>query len=155
MRGSYLASTIETSILDYLFFVTNSFNKCLEALSFQKESISCENIDRFITQVKQASIIADNAVCYKKTADALVLDIKKEGAPVDSGFFSKIEKCETEIERLKSDYNKEYLILKNKIKDLMNKYNKKLSEFSKISKILKDENKNSFDHLSEMLDVSV
>ena len=106
-------------------------------------------------QVKSSSIIANNAIYYKKTADALIGDIKKESFSVDSDFFLKVVQFEEEIEKLKSDYNESYLILKNKIKDLMNKYDKKLSEFSKISKAIKEENNNSFYNLPEMLDVSV
>ena len=101
-----------------------------------------------------SSIIANNAICYKKTADALIGDIKKEGFSVDSGFFLKVTQFEDEIEELKSDYNKSYIVLKNKIKELMDKYDKKMSEFSKLSKAFR-EDKNSFYHLSEMLDVSV
>jgi len=150
-----LASIIETNILNYLSIAAKSFHRCLKALSFQQESVSCENIDNLIIQVKNSSIIAYNAVCYKKTADALIGNIKKEGFSADSDFFSKVAQFEEEIEKVKSDYNKSYIILKDKIKELMSKYDKKLSEISKISKTIKKENNSSFYHLSEMLDVSV
>ena len=154
-RGKSLGHSIETNILNYLFVAAESFRKCLKALSFQQESVLCENTDNLIIQAKNSSIIADNAVCYKKTADALLLDIKRENIPVDPLFFSKVAQFEKDIEKLDSDYNKSYIILKNKIKDLMDKYDKKIVEFSKISKIVKKENNASFYHLSEMLDVSV
>ena len=150
-----MASIIETNILNYLSIAVKSFYKCLKALSFQHESVFCENIDNLIVQVKSSSIIANNAINYKKTADALIDDIQKEGLSVDSHFFSKVVQFEEEIEKLKSDYNESYLILKNKIKDLMNKYENKLSEFSKIPKAIKEENNNSFNNSPEMLDVSV
>jgi len=150
-----LASIIEKNILNYLSIAVKSFYKCIKALSCQHESVSCENIDNLIMQVKSSSIIANNAIYYKKTADALIGDIKKESFSVDSDFFLKVVQFEEEIEKLKTDYNESYIILKNKIKDLMNKYDKKLSEFSKISKAIKEENNNSFYNLPEMLDVSV
>lgn len=106
-------------------------------------------------QVKGTSIIAHNAVRYKKTADALILDIKEGGVSVDSGFFPKVIQFEEEIEKLNLDYDKSYIILKNKIKDIMSKYERKLSELSKISKNIKKGNNNSFYYLSEMLDISV
>ena len=153
-RGSSLASIIETNILNYLSIVVKSFHECLKALSFQKESVLSENVENFIMQVENSSVVANNAVCYKKTADALIGDIKKESFTVDSGFFSKVARFEDEIEELKSKYNRSYTVLKDKIKELMDKYDKKMSEFSKISKTL-NKDSNSFYHLSEMLDVSV
>ena len=119
------------------------------------ESVLHENIDNLAEQVKCSSIVANNVIVYKKTADALLLDIKKAGISVEHDFFSKVEKFEKEIEKLKSDYNKSYVILKNKIKKLMSKYDKKLSDFSKISKSMEKNSNNSFHHLPEMLDVSV
>ena len=150
-----MASIIETSILNYLSTVVSSFHKCLTALAFQQESVSCENIDNLMIQVKGTSVIAHNVVRYKKTADALILDIKKEGVSVDPGFFPKVVQFEKEIEKLSDDYNNSYMALRIKMKELMAKYEKKISEFSKISKSIKKENYNSFHHLSEMLDVSV
>ena len=150
-----MVSVVETNILEYLSIAIKSFNKCLKALSFQQESVLNENIDNLVIQAKELSIIADSAVCYKKTADALILDIKKTGFVVDSAFFSKVAQFEKEIENLNFDYNESYLILKNKIKDLMEKYNKKLSEFSKVSEAIKKGDKNSFYYLPEMLDISV
>jgi len=150
-----LASIIETSILNYLSTVVASFQKCLNALSFLQESVSSENVENLMKQVKGTSIIAHNAVRYKKTADALILDIKEGGVSVDSGFFPKVIQFEEEIEKLNLDYDKSYIILKNKIKDIMSKYERKLSELSKISKNIKKGNNNSFYYLSEMLDISV
>ena len=150
-----MASIIETNILNYLSVAVKSFYKCLKALSFQQESVLSENIDNLIMQVKNTSIIANNAVCYKKAADALIGDIKIEGLSVDSGFFPKVVQFEEEIEKLIIDYNKSYIILKSKIIELMSKYDEKLSGLSKISIALKKENNNSFYHLPEMLDVSV
>jgi len=120
-----------------------------------QESVSSENVDSLMIQVKESSIVAYNVVCYKKTANALILDIEKEQIPVAPDFFSKVSRFEKEIEELESDYNKAYLILKDKIVSLMDKYDKKLSEFSKIPNAIKRENNNSFGHSSEMLDVSV
>ena len=150
-----MASILETSVLNYLSTVVSSFHKCLRALSFQEESVSCENIDNLMTQVRGASAIAHNVINYKKTADALILDIKKEGLSVDPEFFPKVVQFEKEIEKLNDDYNNSYTVLRIKMKELMAKYEKKLSEFSKISKNIKKENHNSFYHLSEMLDISV
>ncbi len=154
-QGSYLDWSIEAKILNYLSFVVKSFQKCHKALSLQYESVLCEDVDRFISQVKNSSIIASNASCYKKTADALIEDLKKEKVAVSPDFFSNIKKMEDEIEKLKADYSILYISLKNKIKDLMGCYDKKLSGFSKISNVIRKENNNTSYHIPEMIDVSV
>ena len=150
-----MSSIAEKNILYYLSVAAKSFHKCLNALAFQQKSVLSENIDNLIIQTKEAYIIANNALLYKKTADALVRDMKKEGVPVDSGFSQKVAQYEKELETLSSDYNESYTILKDKIIKLMDKYDKKISEFSKMPNTLKQEAKSSYYHLPEMLDVSV